>query len=462
MKTCEKPVLNVFPQDVQSETLDNPEFWKFSRPFGRVNREDFLSHKWQVKNTTHGLLSIERFLQSVTSRDFVEQVLLGVKKAPMAVRLTPYILSRINWSDPVSDPIRRQFIPLADEYVCDHPMVTLDSLAEQDDSPIPGLVHRYPDKALFLAQATCPVYCRFCTRSYMVGQDTEALKKTQHQSTPTHWRLIFAYLETHPQIEDIVVSGGDCYNLSPKMLRLIGESLLQISHIRRIRFATKGLAVDPTKILTDDAWTDTLTHIVNRARKMNTHVSLHTHFNHPNEISWITQQASALLFERGITVRNQSVLIRGVNDNFETMASLVKQLAGMHIQPYYVYQHDMVKGVESLRTDLYSNIWLEKWIRGLTAGFYTPTFVTDCPGGGGKRVSCSYEYYNRETGVSVYVAPSIKQSQAFLYFDPLSYLNEDVQKAWFNPQKARQFCAEALSQVEGISVSWTEQYLNSI
>ena len=246
------------------------------------------------------------------------------------------------------------------------------------------------------------------------------------------------------------------------MLEFIGESLLQIPHIRRIRLATKGLAVDPTKILTDHAWTDTLTRIVDRARKMIKHVALHTHFNHPNEISWITQQAADHLFERGVTMRNQTVLIRGVNDNSETMVSLVKKLARMNIQPYYVYQHDMVKGVESLRTDLHTNVGLEKWVRGITAGFYTPTFVTDCPGGGGKRVSCSYEYYNRETGVSVYVAPSIKQNRAFLYFDPLPYLKKEIQQAWFNRKDAQQFCAEALSQVNDLSTVWKKQYLDVI
>ena len=122
----------------------------------------------------------------------------------------------------------------------------------------------------------------------------------------------------------------------------------------------------------------------------------------------------------------------------------------------------MVKGVESLRTDLHTNVWLEKWVRGITAGFYTPTFVTDCPGGGGKRVSCSYEYYNRETGVSVYVAPSIKQNRAFLYCDPLPYLKENAQKAWFNRKDAQQFCAEALSQVSGLSTAWKEHYLDAI
>ena len=226
--------------------------------------------------------------------------------------------------------------------------------------------------------------------------------------------------------------------------------------------STKGLAVDPTKILSDRHWTDTLTRIVDDGRKLNKHVAVHTHFNHPNEISWITQAAARLLFERGITVRNQSVLIRNVNDNFDTMATLIKMLGDMNIQPYYVYQHDMVRGVENLRTDLATNVELEKRIRGITAGFYTPTFVTDCPGGGGKRVSCSYEYYNQNKGIRVYTAPSIKSDHAFLYFDPLVSLRPDLREAWFNVDKAKEFCHEALSQVNCISSQWKDSYLNSI
>ena len=440
----------------------NTPFWKSLKPFEDISQEEFLSHRWQVKNSLYGEEAIEKFLRLVVSTDVVEQVLLGFKLAPMTVRLTPYILSRINWSKAISDPIRRQFIPLAAEFEQDHPMLTFDSLGEQGDSPLPGLVHRYPDKALFLPQSHCPVYCRFCTRSYLVGQDTDANKKVKYEQNIKHWKEIFEYIGSHRQIEDIVVSGGDCYNLSPKMLQFIGDALLEIPHLRRIRFATKGLAVNPTKILTDHEWTDTLTAIVDDGRKLNKHVAIHTHFNNPQEISWITQEAARKLFTRGVTVRNQSVLIRGVNDDFETMATLVKMLGQMNIQPYYVYQHDMVRGVETLRTDLETNITLEKQIRGITAGFYTPTFVTDCPGGGGKRVSSSYEYYDRNSGVSVYTAPSIKPDRAFLYFDPLVKLSPEIRKAWLNPTEAQQMCKDALSQVDGISEVWKDSYLSSI
>jgi lysine 2,3-aminomutase len=446
----------------QYSSSRNLPFWEQIKPFEQVIQSDFTSHKWQVKNTLYGLQAIELFLRKVTTPEIVNQVLLGLKYAPMEVRLTPYILSRIDWSDPISDPIRRQFIPLGSEYVSDHPMLTLDSLAEQSDSKISGLIHRYPDKALFLAHSTCPVYCRFCTRSYFVGSDTDTTKKVHLDNTVQGWRHIFTYLRNHPQIEDIVVSGGDCYNLSPQMLKVIGEALIDIPHIYRVRFATKGLAVDPTKILTDHEWTDRLTQLVEQARKKHKHIALHTHFNHPNEISYLTEDAARILFERGVTVRNQTVLLRGVNDDFNSMLTLIKKLARLHIQPYYVYMHDMVKGVETLRTNLKTNIDLEKQIRGMTAGFYTPTFVTDCPGGGGKRTSCSYEYYNSETGISVYVAPNIKGDRAFLYFDPLSYLTPTVQKAWRNCDDVKDMCCDALSHVDDVSSTWKDSYLKSI
>lgn len=448
--------------DKSSSGLPVSSFWTATKPYEQVTKREFASHKWQAKNTLYGLQSVELFLRKVTTPEVVDQVLLGLKYAPMEVRLTPYILSRVNWDDPISDPIRRQFIPMGMEYIDDHPMLKLDSLAEQNDSKAQGLVHRYPDKALFLAHSTCPVYCRFCTRSYFVGKDTTTTKKVQFENTVKRWQHIFTYLRNNPQIEDVVVSGGDCYNLSPNMLRTIGETLIDIPHIYRIRFATKGLAVDPTKILTDHEWTNTLTQIVDQGRTRHKHVAVHTHFNHPNEISELTEYAALVLFERGITVRNQTVLIRGVNDTVDTMKSLIKRLGRLNIQPYYVYMHDMVKGVETLRTNLKTNIELEKHIRGITAGFYTPTFVTDCPGGGGKRTSCSYEHYNPETGISVYIAPSIKSDCAFLYFDPLSYLSPDARKAWLNCNDVREMCADALAHVSDVSHRWKDNYLKSI
>ena len=224
------------------------------------------------------------------------------------------------------------------------------------------------------------------------------------------------------------------------------ELMCNIPNVKRMRFATKGPAVMPQKILTDDPWTDAVTAIVDRGRKLHKEVVVHTHFNHPNEITSVTKAATDKLMERGITVRNQSVLIRGVNDRPEVMGLLVKRLSYVNVHPYYVYVHDLVKGVEDLRTTLETGLQVEKHIRGLTAGFNTPTLVCDAPGGGGKRDAHSYEHYDRETGISVYTAPSVRPGQSFLYFDPIDQLPPAGQARWADPGQHQEMVDEALEE----------------
>jgi len=223
---------------------------------------------------------------------------------------------------------------------------------------------------------------------------------------------------------------------------LIGNTLLDMPNIQRIRFATKGPAVMPMKLLTDHEWLDALTAVVDKGRRLHKEVVLHTHFNHPKEITAITKRALDKVFERGILVRNQAVLQRGVNDTVETMQLLVKRLGYCNVHPYYVYQHDLVQGVEDLRTTLQTSIDLEKAVRGVTAGFHTPTFVCDAPGGGGKRVIHSYEHYDRESGVSVFTAPSVKPG-LFLYYDPIDTLAPEIQKRWQDPVEAEKMVEDA-------------------
>jgi lysine 2,3-aminomutase len=347
----------------------------------------------------------------------------------MSIRVSPYLLSLIDWQDPYQDPLRRQFVPVASRLLPDHPELTLDSLHEQADAPVPGLTHRYPDKALFLALDTCPVYCRFCTRSYAVGVDTDEVEKVSLKATEERWQRAFRYIGERPELEDIVVSGGDSYQLKARQIQMIGDTLLDIDHVRRIRFATKGPAVMPMKLLTDDEWVDALTRVVEKGRRLHKEVVVHTHFNHPNEITAITKRGLDRLHERGIVVRNQAVLQRGVNDTVATMQLLVKRLGWCNVQPYYVYLHDLVRGVEDLRTTLQTAVDLEKAVRGVTAGFHTPTFVCDAPGGGGKRAIHSFEHYDRDTGVSVWTAPSVKPG-FFLYFDPIDTLAPEQQTRW--------------------------------
>jgi lysine 2,3-aminomutase len=421
------------------------EWWQAAMPhWVDVDEATFLDYRWQLKNTISKLDQLYSLIKYLAGDRFADNVKAGFQHAPMSVRITPYLLSLINWNNPVKDPIRRQFIPLGSERGRDHPMCTLDSLHEQKDSVAPGLVHRYPDKVLFLALDVCPVYCRFCTRSYAIGNDTSHVHKLSFQPDKKRWDDAFQYLEGNDAVEDVVVSGGDTYVLHHSMLKYIGERLLTIPHIRRIRFASKGLAVMPQKILTDHEWVDALTAVVDQGRRQSVHVCLHTHVNHPDEITEITRRAADVLFQRGITMRNQTVLQRGVNDDPEVMTRLVRRLAWINIHPYYVYVHDMVPGVETLRTTVDTAIRLEKQVRGRTSGFNTPNFMCDVAGGGGKRVVHSYEYYDRESGIVVYRSPAVDADRAFLHFDPLHALSREVREAWLHEDSRRQMIDRAL------------------
>jgi lysine 2,3-aminomutase len=430
---------------LEHRRLRNDEFWRQIPAWKDVDEATFLNHLWQEK---HAIISPERLVaavQGLASPEFIKDVEAGFHHAPMAVRISPYILALIDWQNPYADPLRRQFLPVASQLEPDHPMLTLDSLHEMDDAPVPGLTHRYPDKVLFLTLDTCPVYCRFCTRSYAVGLDTDIVEKVSLKATEDRWELALRYIGERPEVEDVVISGGDCYRLRPDQIRFIGERLLAMPHIRRFRFATKGIAIQPMKILTDHAWVDAISEIVEKGRKLHKEVVIHTHFNHPNEITDITRRACEVLMERAITVRNQSVFQRGVNDTAEVHTELVRKLGFVNVHPYYVYIHDLVRGTEDLRTSVATGIQVEKRVRGSTAGFNTPTFVVDAPGGGGKRDMHSYELYDRETGISVYTAPSVKQGQYFMYFDPLVTLSPSIQAAWRDEAKRSQMLNDTLA-----------------
>jgi lysine 2,3-aminomutase len=418
------------------------EFWKKIPAYSNVDESVFIDHNWQAKNSIIKPSKLLESLQDLVTSEFLKDVEDGFRRAPMSIRVSPYILSLIDWNDPYNDPLRIQFIPVASRLLPDHPMLKLDSLHEQADAPVPGLTHRYADKALFLPLNTCPVYCRFCTRSYAVGVDTEEVEKVNLKVNDVRWKKAYDYIKSRPELEDIVISGGDTYQLRAQQIEEIGNALLDMPNIRRMRFATKGPAVMPMKILTDDAWVDALTRVVEKGRKLHKEVVLHTHFNNPNEITEITQRAMNKLHERGIFVRNQTVLQKGVNDTPEIMTKLVKRLGYVNVHPYYVYLHDLVHGVEDLRTTLDVALNIEKFVRGSTAGFNTPTFVVDAPGGGGKRDAHSYEYYDRKMGVSVYTAPSVKNNHQFFYFDPLNDLSDDVKKIWMNNNESNKILVD--------------------
>lgn len=419
-------------------------FWSHIPAYADVDEQTFLDHTFQSRHSVKNAADLRTAVGDLVSTKFLEDVERALGQVPMNVRITPYLISLINWNDPYNDPIRIQFLPVASTRLPDHPRLSLDSLHEMADSPTPGLVHRYPDKVLFLPLDVCPVYCRYCTRSYAIGGSTDAVEKGGYRPNLKRWQSAFAYIASRPEIEDVVVSGGDTYLLSPGKLEEILSTLLAIPHVRRIRVASKGPAVMPMKILSDEAWTDVLARMTEIGRKAHKEICLHTHFNCSQEITDISRMAMNRLFELGIKVRNQSVMIRGVNDEPEAMVSLIRQLSYMNVQPYYVYQHDMVAGVEDLRTTLGDTMEIERYMRGTTAGYNTPTFITDVPGGGGKRDLHSCDYYDDVTGISAYRSPIVDESTSFLYFDPIHLLPEEGQLRWSNPREHNLMIKEAI------------------
>jgi lysine 2,3-aminomutase len=421
------------------------EFWRQIPAWRKIERTTFLEHRWQERNAVTSAGGLIRLLGEQIAADFAADLEEGMRRSPMSVRLAPYIVALIDWTNPVEDPLRRQFLPLASRLEEDHPLVGLDTLAEKEDAPVAGLTHRYFDKALFLVTDVCPVYCRYCTRSYAVGLDTEEVQKVKVGQDRQRWERCLEYIEQRHELEDIVVSGGDVFRLKGEQLSFLGERLLAIDHVRRIRFATKGLAVQPMKILSDGEWIDAVTAVANKGRALHKDVSIHTHFNHPNEITSITQQALNAIFERSIPVRNLCVLLRGVNDDAAVQIELNRRLAFLNIRPYYTYAGDLVQGTEDLRISVDESLRIEKVVRGTLAGHNTPTYVMDAPGGGGKRDLYSYEHYDRETGISVYTAPSVKPDRQFLYVDPLRYLSEEMRERWRRPESRRELIEDALA-----------------
>lgn len=447
MTTSSDPLLNCAGPSVSEDdhrALRDDEFWRCIPAYSSLKPREFNDHRFQSRNCVTSVRKLKEVVGHLVSDAFLEDVERGVQHSTMSLRISPYILSLIDWEAPDEDPLRIQFLPLLSRFEADHPELGLDSLNEQEDSSVPGLTHRYADRALFLALDSCPVYCRFCTRSYAVGLDTDGVEKLHFGVHAERWEKVFSYVSEHEEIEDIVISGGDIYNLKSDHVELIGMRLLGIDHVRRLRYATKGPAVMPQKLISDEDWLQALTNVVEVSRTLHKEVAIHTHFNHPNEITETTRLAMNRLVERGITVRNQAVLQRRVNDATEIMQLLIKRLSYVNVHPYYVFVHDLVKGVEELRTTLQSAIELEKRVRGITAGFNIPAFVVDTMGGGGKRHVHSFEHYNRSTGIAVFSSPAVRPGQHFVFFDPTHQLSSDVRKAWADASERQRMIAEAV------------------
>ncbi len=414
------------------------DFWNQIPGYSEVSEQDFSNPAWQERNSIMRAEKLRDLLQDVVAQSFIVDLAEGLSLSTMSMRMTPYIFSLIDWNAAQKDPIRRQFMPLKSEMLASHPLLKLDSLNEHGDEIAQGVVHRYPDRALFLTTDKCPVYCRFCTRSYSVGVDTPMVEKDRNAPIVDRWKTALDSIRESSAIVDVVVSGGDSFRLKASQLLELGTELINMGKLKRIRFASKGLSVLPMKIIKDCDWTEALIRLSDMGRAKGVEVSFHTHINHPREMTHYVEEAAKLLFTNGVMVRNQSVLLRGVNDGVAEMTQLVKALGDNHIHPYYTYVCDLVSGIEDMRTSIDTACHLEKHVRGQTAGYNTPLFVVDAPGGGGKRDVHSYEIYDKEVGLAVYTAPSVRPGKFFVYPDPLHSLSPKIASDWAVEERAQE------------------------
>ena len=276
-------------------------------------------------------------------------------------RINPYYLSLIRYP---GDPIWLQCVP--DEKELEDIEGPSDPLIEESMSPVPNITHRYPDRALFLVTSQCGLYCRFCTRKRKVGDSNKISMRTLESA--------FNYLAQHTEISDVILSGGDPLMLTDAMLEKILIRLREIKHIQVIRLGTKMPCVLPHRITPK---------LCNMLKKYHP-IYINTHFNHPWEITEDSKRACGMLADAGCPVGNQAVLMKGVNDNPDTMKELMKGLLAMRVRPYYIYQADLTKGANHFRTPLDVGLDIMDKLRGHISGLAVPQFVIDAPGGGGK------------------------------------------------------------------------------
>ena len=329
--------------------------------FPNVTDEQWNDWKWQVKNRIETYEELSKYFT------FSPEEAEGIKKALAKFRMaiTPYYLSLIDPNDPY-DPIRRQAIPAGEE--CNIAPADLnDPLHEDEDSPAPGLTHRYPDRVLFLITDMCSMYCRHCTRRRFAGQKDD-------ESPSERIEKCLAYIEKTPQVRDVLLSGGDCLMVSDQKLEYIIQRLRKIPHVEIVRLGSRTPVVCPQRITPE---------LCDMLKKYHP-IWLNTHFNHPNEFTPEAEQALARLANAGIPLGNQTVLLRGVNDCVHVMKKLMHELVRNRVRPYYIYQCDLSMGLEHFRTPVSKGIEIIENLRGHTSGYAVPTFVVDAPGGGGK------------------------------------------------------------------------------
>lgn len=338
-----------------------PDYYKKNKIWKNISLKDWNDWHWQLKNSVKSVSQLGKTIP-LTNQER-EDISKALKVSRF--RVTPYYLSLIDKDNPEC-PIRMSAIPAINEL---HYAKTdiYDPLGEDKDSPVPRLVHRYPDRVLFLASEVCSMYCRFCTRRRMV------LDKTAEQLSSEHKKAL-AYITEHKEIRDVIVSGGDALMLDLKQLERIVKSLKAIKHVEIVRVASRVPCVLPQRITKE---------VVDMLKKY-APIYFMTHFNHPYEVTKEARRACEMIVDAGIPIMNQSVLLRKINSSPYVMKKLVHELLKMRVLPYYIYQCDLAEGIDHFRTPVGNGLKIMEHLRGHTSGIALPTLVVDAPAGGGK------------------------------------------------------------------------------
>jgi len=343
--------------------------------FPGITYREWNNWQWQIRNSFTSLQHLQSFLHLS-----IEEKALFDRNTNLPVRITPYFASLIDPCNPLQ-ALRRTVVPVIDELLISRGEVS-DPLDEGHDCPVDNLVHRYPDRVLFLITGVCSVYCRYCTRSHMVAKEDKSHPSIQKIDAAIN------YIRQHSEIRDVLMSGGDPLTLSDGRLEYILSQLRSIKHLEILRIGTKVPVVLPQRITND---------LVKKLKKYHP-LYISIHFIHPDELTLETQTACNRLADAGIPMGSQTVLLKGINDDVETFKKLTHELLKVRVRPYYLYQCDPVPGSSHFRTPVAKGLELIKGLRGFTSGYAVPHYVIDAPGGGGKIPLLPTYYLGRKDG----------------------------------------------------------------
>jgi lysine 2,3-aminomutase len=351
----------IFSQNAIPNQLVSNRSSEFIHRFFPLTTIDYWNDwKWQLRNSITGIEELKKIMKLSDK----EIMAINNLKGRLPMRITPYFASLIYDTD-YSHPLRRNVIPVVEELI-QHRNEQSDPLHEKSYSPVKGIVHRYPDRVLFTVTQVCSSYCRYCTRSHSVGK-LDKLGRNDFEKA-------FEYIESHKEVRDVLVSGGDPLTLTDEILEYLLSNIRKIEHVEIIRIGTRVPVVLPMRI------TDKLVNMLKKYQPL--FISLH--FSHPSEVTEESAKACTRLADGGFPLGSQTVLLKGINDNVPVMKELFHKLLKMRVRPYYLYQCDLIPGSGHFRTTVRKGLEIIKGLRGFTSGYAIPTFVIDAPGGGGK------------------------------------------------------------------------------